>query len=189
LRTQIRKTIGLTLASFGAFGFLSGFVLSAGGSQFNLRNIDFPAGDLGDAVQDSNGVTYLALAFYGRIQAYDSLGSFLRGWSAQAEGGSIRLGLTSNGQVASYADRRGSTLVFDTDGQVVAELPDDENNSDSVLARTLMPQVFDINPAISPGFWFLRPVAGPFPAFLIFMAGLFVFWGGAPRFPRRNSAA
>ena len=189
MRTQIRKTIGLTAASIGAVGFLSGFILSAGGAQFNLRNIDFPAGDLADAVQDSNGVTYLALTFYGRIQAYDSTGSFLQGWSAQAEGGPIRLGLTSDGLLASYAERRGSTLVFDTDGKVVAEMPDDEKNSDSVLARTLMPQVLDINPAISPGLWFLRPVAGPFPAFLIFMAGLFVFWGGAPRFPRRDGAA
>ena len=180
---SVRKAFGAFLTAIGAAGFLAGALVAYAGSLLTLSSVDFSAGDITGAIRDSSDTTYIALAFYGRIQKYAPNGQFIRGWSADAKGGPFRIGFTPEGHVASYAERRHSTLVFDPTGRIVSEVGDGEARADSVL----LPSANSSKRLVTPGAWYLRPVAGPIPAFLLFAAGLLLIWGGLPPRLRRSA--
>ena len=204
---RLRKGLGIFLALVGATGFLAGFYLASGADQAALRSVELPLSDIQDMAVDSQGRTYLASAFYSRIQRYDAQGRFQLGWAAQSEGGPLTVALKGNDTIVSEAERRGSLLLFDLDGHLLAERPSTTPTSwpmgESVTAErpdgshlflrrgTLSSTIVrDSAGVIAPlivGPRSLRYLGG-FPAFLLFAAGMVLYWGGFPTRMRQSAA-
>jgi hypothetical protein len=160
------------------------------GSQFPLPSLELPLGDVQDIAVDNDGNILLALGFYGRIQLYDSAGRFQRGWPAGARGGSFTVAFRNGAVVASYASRRGSTVLFDRNGKRLSEQaeaapPNHGGGASSItlpeggtlqmqhrfLWPALVRQKDGITSTVVTGPWYLRPITGPLPTWLLIVAG------------------
>jgi hypothetical protein len=202
---KLRTWSGALLFSLGAIGFLGGAVVALAGSGLPLGSVEFPLGDVQDIAVDRKGDILMALGFYGRIQVYDSRGHFQRGWSAEARGGGFTVFLRGPDTVASYAVRRGSTLLFDLAGMPLgesAEYPSVEHRTGarstgapdgstlSVRRRFLWPTLVrekdGITSTLVTGPWYWRPVTGPVPTWLLMVAGTLLKLGRMPRISRRR---
>jgi hypothetical protein len=190
----------------GAIGFLGGAFVALAGGGLSLQSVEFPLGDVQDIAVDSGGNILLALGFYGRIQLYDSQGRFQRGWSARASGGAFTVSFRGADIVASYAVRRGSTLLFDLMG---TRLDDAEEHSfherltgagsihapdgGTIIVRsrflwpTLVHERDGITSTLVSGPWYWRPFTGPVPTWLLMVVGGLLRWRRWPWIRERPS--
>ena len=174
----------------GIVGFLAGAVVALAGHRLSLRSVEFPLGHVQDIAVDHQGNIILALGFYGRIQLYDANGRFRRSWSADALGGEFTVSFRQPDLVASYAGRRGSTVFYTLAGEPVREERDEASGSPddkplsiagpggtrlSVHRPLFWPMVVretdrGVATLIAEP-WYLRPVEGPLPTWLLACAG------------------
>jgi hypothetical protein len=202
----LRKTLGALMALVGGAGFFSGFIFSSGTDQHALRSFEFPLSDVQSMVVDSQGRIFVALAFYGRIQRYDSQGRFQRGWAAQSEGGPFALGLRGKDTIVTEVGRRQAQLLFDPDGRLLAERPNPRQQSlptgDPVTAigpdgsllelrhglfsSSIVHDSAGVVTALIKGPLLLRYLGG-FQAWLIFALGMIIYWGGLPHWKQRQA--
>jgi hypothetical protein len=188
--TTLRDWMSVTVALVGLFGFLGGAVVALAGNRLPMRAFEFPLGDVQDVDIDREGKVVLALGFYGRIQLYDANGRFRRSWSADALGGPFTVSFQSPDLVASYAGRRGSTILFDLAGERVREdaepaRPKSETGAPSINApdgsrvtvqrRLFWPNVVREKGGVSSTLvaepWSMRFIEGPLPTWLLFCGG------------------
>ena len=176
-------------ALIGLVGFLGGAVVAIAGSRVPLRGVEFPLGDVQDIAIDADGNVALALGFYGRIQVYDAIGRFRGSWSADALGGAFTVSFRSSDRVASYANRRGSTVLFTASGERIAEestaTPPGSKESLGVTTAhgatiTVKRRLFWPTVLIEKGGttstllsepWYLRPIEGPIATWLLMVLG------------------
>lgn len=205
---KLRYWASTTLVVLGAVGFLGGALVALTGSRLPLRFVEFPLGDVQDIAVDAKGNILLALGFYGRIQLYDSQGRFQRSWAADARGGPFTVAFQSADLVASYAGRRDSTVLFNLSGDRVGEgterpSPERRNRSLSISAPDgsvlsvhhaflwpiLVREKAGISSTVVTGPWYLRPVTGPLPTWLLMVFGALLHKGAVSRIWRRRKPA
>ena len=202
-----RVLAGAILFVSGALGFLGGGWVTGAGSRYPLQSVEFPLGDVQDIAVDREGNILVALGFYGRIQLYDSEGRFKRGWPADAGGGSFTVAFRNADVVASYANRRRSTFLFDLTGKRLAETsepsPPDHRGAPSIRTpdgstlrlrnRLLWPAVVrekdGVTSTVVAGPWYLRPVTGPVPACFLVLAGILLIKRPPARMRERHRSA
>jgi hypothetical protein len=188
--TKLWDWMSVTAALVGVFGFLGGAVVAMAGNRLPLQAFEFPLGDVQGVDVDREGNVVLALGFYGRIQLYDANGRFRRSWSADALGGSFTVCFQSPDLVASYAGRRGSTIVYNLAGERVREdaepaRPKTQSAALSIEApdrsrvtvhrRLFWPKVVrdkgGVTSTLVEERWYMRLAEGPLATWLLFCGG------------------
>jgi hypothetical protein len=197
-----RRTLRTLASAFLTIARLVGFIGGGiAGPRFRVPSLEFPLGDVRDIAIDRDGTIALALGFCGRVQLYDPRGRFLRGWPADARGGSFTVAFRSPGVVASHAVRRGTTVLFDSNGTRIGELtesPDSEEGQGQLsvampdgstvrihhrlLWPTLVREATDGTASVlAPGSWWLRPLTGPVTCWIVLIAGVMLSRNGPAR--------
>jgi hypothetical protein len=186
----------------GVVGFSNGLLSAVRWAPWIRPTTPLPMGNPHSIAVDSKGNVYLAAYFYYRIQKYSPEGIFIRSWTCCK---SPRLRINAKDQLeladdnttrnAKYPD---ILTVFDSDGNVISSKTvdgchrefgknsetfcrDKVGNTYSIHSRYLRPYVLktdrngiSVKVVEEPlWLWFFQ---GPFPAWIFFAAGLFLFW-------------
>lgn len=61
----------------------------------------------------------MALAFYGRVQAYEADGSFIRGWQVPARGGRMKMVLDPEGSIRVAVERGNHEYTYSMSGELL----------------------------------------------------------------------
>jgi hypothetical protein len=208
MSVRLRKTLGVVMALIGGASFLSGFVLSGDMDQSALRTWELPLGNVQGMAVDSQGRIYLALAFYSRIQRYNAEGNFQLGWAAQSGGGPLTIAMQGADTIVVEAGRRHARLLFDADGNLLAEQPDPGQGSlpsddpvvadgpdgsrlalrHGLLSASIVRDSAGITTTVIAGPRYLRYLGGV-QSWILFAIGMITFWGGLPHLKRRPASA
>jgi hypothetical protein len=95
--TKVWDGIIGTAALVGFLCMIAGPIVSFAGRHLPLDGIEFPLVDVQTVDADAHGNMVLSDVYYGRIQLYDSIGRFTRGWSAEALGGGFTASFLDSG--------------------------------------------------------------------------------------------
>jgi hypothetical protein len=114
------KFIGYSLLAVGGFGFFA-TMLSAMGGLGRLPAFDWPAGNVRGVLVMPDGERVVPLKAPGRIQVYDSDWRFLRGWHANAGGGTFTLRLNGTNRIEVFTARRQQRYVYSLDGELLSQ--------------------------------------------------------------------
>ena len=214
MRTRFRIIRGLlsTTCGIGVLAFLSGFVSAFFGKDHPdfAQDVCFPMSDPQDVVADRQGRIHVALAFYSRIQVYDSNGRFLHGYFVASGGGRIRLDIDRGVNVIVIPARSDRMFVYDKDAKLISsprkpqraipkvqqpggDFLDSGGNRYTVANRLLNPVIQRADPKgrndlVIQTPLMLRPVIGPLPCWLtIIFSGLLYSavgrWASGRRLP------
>jgi len=110
--------IALIFLAIGFGGWIGGLLINQG--LINYSN-EVPLGHPSGLVVDEEGNIYIGLAFYGKIQVYNSDGVFLRNWHAGASGGAFNMAISENQNIIVSTARGDKQIVFDKLGKVISE--------------------------------------------------------------------
>jgi hypothetical protein len=113
----------------------------------------------------------------GRVQIYDASGHFVRGWSVDASGGSLKLWVTPADEIEVFTARGQKRLLYARSGVLV--------RADSYAPRNFSDLPGGGSPAVKVrSFWLLWPLASPMIAWSLFALGLLGLLG-SERLERR----
>lgn len=98
----------------GILCFSSYFWLPSVGA--SIRWLELPPVSGVTTIKAPDGGFYTLLDHHSRVQVYDQYGEFLRGWFIVSDGGTSKLGLTSDGLIAVASARPGHIEMFDAYG-------------------------------------------------------------------------
>lgn len=124
---QVLHAIGLLLVLYGAAGFFGSGFMAAGGSGMVDESFEWPFGTVSGVLKAPDGTLYAPHQPTGRIQVYDAERRFLRGWSADASGGSFEARLLPDQRIEVVTARGDKRLVFDRTGHLLQEDELDRN--------------------------------------------------------------
>ena len=81
-----------------------------------LQNVELPAFFQTATIVTPDGRRFAATAPLSRVQRYDTAGRFETGWFVDSGGGSLAIGLTTDGKIAVAAARTRRVEIFNADG-------------------------------------------------------------------------
>lgn len=187
---KVTIVISYLLMLFGAFGFISGGLISLGIIEYDN---ELPLGDIKGIVVDSSGIIYIGLGEYSKIQCYDNTGSFIRNWSIAASGGAFNIDLDQKQNIIISTAKGDRRIVYNNIGEIISTeiidniYPNTINDRDIFISEDgaifkvdgqMFPIIIRENKDFSDSHilisqpMILSMLKGPMPAWLIFAFGL-----------------
>jgi hypothetical protein len=116
----ILALVGGGLLVYGLVGFFGAFLSATGRLPWSSEATAFPMGHVDGAVIDGDGFIYCPSPSWGRIQLYDRDKRFVRGWFANAFGGTFRVHIDRDNHLEVATARGRMRYVFDREGRLLA---------------------------------------------------------------------
>jgi hypothetical protein len=133
---KVAKWLSIALFCIGSTSWVFGFLYSQS-ILSDLRNVEFPLGDLENIAVDSNGNMYCSLGFYSRIQVYNPQGEFQRAWFVPAHGGPFWIDVDSHDQVHVWSVRGQEWIAYDDMGNRIDADPAGLDRSSPLRAASV----------------------------------------------------
>ena len=203
--TKMLRRLAAVLLVLGLIGWFGAFLCCFWLSRVAPADVEFPLAELKAVALDSRGRIYCATMAYARVQVYDQVGRFQRGWYVDAAGGVFAIWSDRKDHIHVMTARNDTHYVFATDGRLLrreriadphftkrsARVRDSSGTTYEVRRPSIWPQVVKIDPSgnesviVSPrlDLWW---VSGPFPAWIFVAAGILLF-GAADKLVRPGS--
>lgn len=186
--------LAATIVFFSLFVFcFTCNIASQVGIKMNSVSIRFPLGGKNSFDVGEDGSIYCSSQAYSRVQVFDSLGEFQRGWFVPISKGTFNLKYSKDGLIKIYHVSGKLHRVFDTSGNDIElsyvesedqesdtnERTDAQGNIYKLVKANYFPQIIKIEPSgkrtvlVSDPFarWFLK---GHLPVILFFILS-FIF--------------
>lgn len=156
------------LIALGALAFFGPLIINAGG--LLPDSVEWPVGHSPDALQTASGHIVVAHDPSGRVQVYEQNLNFVNGWHVDADGGIIRLELSTapdgTETVIVSSPRMDEPLRYLLDGTL---LP-----IEKLIAGTEAPVTQAATRSVTiPTRWWQWPLVHPFLAFPLILPGIF----------------
>ena len=194
-RLLLVRGVAALLLVLGGVGWFGGAFAMLTRPEWLSGRVELPLGDLSGIAVDGQGRIYCGSPFYGRVQVYDADGRFLRGWFVDAGGGAFRLRVSPADELEVAAPRGSMYFRFDAEGNVLeeeADVPDYfvqfgeegerrcrdvEGNTYTICWALLFPHIVRQSPDGTRATVVSTPahnwiIMGPFPAWLLWAAGI-----------------
>lgn len=177
---------GLIILSYSLL--FIGFVGFIGGALINSEIIEYkqelPLGDVNSIVVDDEGLIFIGLGFYGKVQVYDFNGEFVRNWNVDNNGGAFNITYENDAiyvkqirnhgwdRYDEFGELTGGRDVLDGVFEVERTSSfKDKNNTLYELRGFMFNQVYKDGELLITQNLFLKIMTGPFPAWLFFVFG------------------
>ena len=111
------KKIFSILAIFGILWGFSCFYMKFFLSDLNSKQtFEFPLSSANSIVVNTDGLIFIGLQHFSRIQVYDEKGDFVKNWRVNSKGGLFYLEISPNDSIIVYTARGGIKQTYNTDG-------------------------------------------------------------------------
>jgi hypothetical protein len=147
-------------------GCFFGNALAAMGIMPVEPNFEWPAGTVDGVVQGADGIYAVPIEAAGRVQLYDESRKFIRGMQVDGEGGSLKLWLSSPGNVEIYTARGRKHFTYSYEGTLLH-------------SNTYTDEFIDLpggDKQTMPVVWWGWPLSSPFHGWLLALAGGILLW-------------
>lgn len=114
---MLLKKVFSILAIFGLLWGFSCFYIAFFLSDLNSnQTFELPLSTANSIVVNSDGLIFIGLQHFSRIQVYDEKGDFVKNWRVDSEGGMFYLDISPNDSIIVYTARGGIKQTYNTDG-------------------------------------------------------------------------